>query len=650
MKPNQIYSRMIVLFVLLLMSGQAHSKIILPSIFTTNMVLQQKSDVAFWGKAGPGKNVVISVDWTGKNYTAKADAQGNWKTMVSTPSFGGPYKVTVSDGQPVTLTNVMIGEVWLCSGQSNMEMPLAGWGKIDRYKEEIANANFPNIRLFQAEKTTSTRELSTFPKISNGGWTICSPVYIADFSSVAYFFARELYRKTGIPVGLIHTSWGGTVAEAWTSAATLKNMPDFAAAVEKVAATKSSKNYEQEYKSWKQLVFNSDKGKGAAGWLGKSTDDSSWNTMELPGYWDKVVLTNVDGIVYFRKKIVIPASWAGKAVKLHLGTIDDDDLTFFNGEKIGETVGYNIDRVYTIPGNKVKAGENVIAVRIFDGSGGGGMYGDKNVLALTSASGEKISLDGDWKYKLGIDLKDITAPPVSDNEPNRATVLYNAMIHPFTPYRIRGVIWYQGEANTDRADQYRTLFPALIKDWRNKWNAGDFPFYFVQLANFMDREPDPVGSQWAELRDAQLETLSLANTGMAVTIDIGEVKDIHPKNKQEVGRRLALIALAKNYGKKIAYSGPRFTSQQITGNTVELSFNFTEGGLVARKGELKGFAIAGADKEYYWAKAEIRGDKVIVSSDKVPNPVAVRYAWGNNPECNLYNGAGLPASPFRTGQ
>lgn len=649
MKSNRISTGIVLLFMLLCAACDAQTKIVLPSIFTNNMVLQQKSNVAFWGKSTPGKTVTISPTWNGKSYTARADASGNWKTLVQTPAYGGPYTVTVSDGKALVLSNVMIGEVWICSGQSNMEMPVAGWGKINNYAEEIANADYKNIRLFQAEHIASDVPLKN-AKVTNGGWTPCTPEYVAEFSSVAYFFAREIYKKTGIPIGLIHTSWGGTLAEAWTSATTIRTMPEFAEALKKVQHVKTGSDYEKDLANWKKLVDNKDagNGKGKPGWAAPALDEAAWDNMLLPNAWEQAGLPGFDGVVYFRKKIVLPPSWEGKAVTLNLGTIDDNDISYFNGEKIGETEGYNKMRSYKIVASKVKAGENVIVVRVFDGSGGGGLYGDKNILSIVSASGEKISLDGDWKYRIGLNLKDIPPVPESNTGPNRPTVLYNAMINPFIPYTIRGAIWYQGEANVDKAHQYRTLFPAMIGDWRSHWKQGDFPFYYVQLANFMSREDEPIPSAWAELRDAQLQTLSLPNTGMAVTIDIGTGGDIHPKNKQEVGRRLALVALAKTYGKQIAYSGPVFSSQQIAGNSIRLSFKFVDGGLKAEGGNLAGFAVAGKDQKFHWAKAVIEGGQVVVSSDEVPNPVAVRYAWANNPNCNLYNGAGLPASPFRT--
>ncbi|WP_245735355.1 sialate O-acetylesterase [Pedobacter hartonius] len=641
------------LFIVLCIGYTVQAKVKLPAVFSDNMILQQKTNAAFWGQSEPGKTIEIGTSWNARKYSSVADSNGDWKILVATPSYGGPYTINISDGEPLTLKNVLIGEVWLCSGQSNMEMPLAGWGKIKDYQKEISEAKYPNIRLLQAEHVTANRPLKDV-KVTGGGWQECSPQSVAEFSSVAYFFAREIYRKKGIPVGLIHTSWGGTIAEAWTSGTTLKTMPYFAEAVNRIERTDQEKvlaNSKKAMENWQNTVLAKDAGfeQGRPVWVATGYDDSSWKTMALPALWEGTVLPAFDGVVWFRKKISIPASWAGKDLKINLGTIDDDDITFFDGVKIGETKGFGETRSYTVPAAQVKAGEFVLAVRVFDLTGGGGIYGDKKVMALSSAAGERISLDGDWKYKVGLHLKDIPAVPSGIESPNRPAVLYNSMIHPFIPFAIRGAIWYQGESNSGRANQYRTLFPAMITDWRKKWNIGDFPFYFVQLANYMKTSEQPAASAWAELRDAQLKTLSLPNTGMSVTIDIGEGGDIHPKNKQEVGRRLALIALAKTYSYKTPYSGPLAISQQVKGNSVSVNFKYTDGGLKTKDGAaLTGFAVAGADQKFYWADAVIKGNKVVLSSTEVPNPVAVRYAWADNPLCNLYNGAGLPASPFRT--
>jgi len=645
-------SKSILIIALFLFSSLlVQSKILLPSVFSDNMVLQQKTNAAIWGKATAGKAVKITVSWNKINYGAIADANGNWKIKVATPGYGGPYSITISDGELLVLNNVLIGDVWICSGQSNMEMPLAGWGKILNNEKEIADAKYPNIRLLQAEHVTSSFPLND-AKVTNGGWQECNPKYIAEFSSTAYFFAREVYEKTKIPIGLIHTSWGGTIAEAWTSAESLKKMTDFSAAVDKIqklAKNPSTVSYEEKLQNWVKMTTEKDSGYQAGETKWALAETTNWKSMTLPILWEDAALKNFDGIVWFTKKVNIPENWKTNGAKLNLGTIDDNDITFVNGVKVGETIGYNVGRTYTIPVNLLKTGENTITVRVFDSGGGGGLYGDAKDLSLTNNTTEKISLAGDWRYKVGVDFKNIEAKPYEENGPNRPTVLYNAMIHPYLQFSIKGAIWYQGESNADRAYQYRELFPTMIKDWRQKWGQGDFPFYFVQLANFMQIDHSPVESAWAELREAQQKTLSLPNTGMATIIDIGDAKDIHPKNKQEVGRRLALIALAKTYGQKINYSGPVYLSNKVEGKQIRLTFGNTENGLKASDGAaLTGFAIAGADKKFYWAKASIQGNQIIVSSDQVANPVAVRYAWGNNPLCNLVSNDGLPASPFRT--
>ncbi|MDB5015118.1 MAG: 9-O-acetylesterase [Daejeonella sp.] len=644
MKYLSVNLLIISLFLLVFNSVQA--KITLPSVFTDNMVLQQKTEAAVWGHADPGKTVNITNTWSKKKYSTQADKEGNWKIKVSTPVYGGPYTMTISDGEPTVLKNILIGDVWVCSGQSNMEMPLAGWGKINNYQKELEQAKYPNIRLLQAVHVTSDLPLEN-AQVSNGGWQPCTPEFVGEFSATAYFFAREVYTKTGIPIGLIHSSWGGTVAEAWTSKNTLVNLPDFAEAASKIGS--NGMNQEQQLNVWKKAIQQGDAGykEGKPIWLAKSLDVSTWKTISLPAFVEQSVLPDFDGVVYFRKKITIPESWSGKAVKVSLGTIDDNDITYFDGEKIGETEGYNIARNYMIAPEKMSAGEHELAIRVFDGGGGGGIYGEKNILALTSSNNERISLDGDWNYNVGLDIKQVGPAPLSSQSPNRPSVLFNAMINPFIQFNIRGVIWYQGESNSSRANQYRELFPSLIKDWRQHWKLGDFPFYFVQLANYARGEGDALS--WPELRNAQLSTLSLPNTAMAVSIDIGNPEDVHPKNKQEVGRRLALIALAKTYRQKIPYSGPLLESHVVKGSEIILSFKFADGGLKIKEGnELIGFTIAGQDQVFHPAKASIKGTQIIISSPDVPVPIAVRYGWSNNPGCNLYNGAGLPASPFRT--
>lgn len=620
----------------------------LPSVFSNNMVLQQKTNAAIWGKAHPNATVKIFTSWNKKSYVAKANAAGDWKVKVATPSYGGPYSITITGQNKIVLNNVLIGEVWLCSGQSNMEMPLAGWGKVVNYEAEIAGANYPKIRLLQAIHTASNRPLYDL-KVRNQGWDVCTPATIGEFSSTAYFFAREIYNRTKIPVGLIHSSWGGTIAEAWTSYETLKTLPDFAKAAKQIkdAEDDGEEAYEEKLRNWLNALDANDPGYKNS-WESASFNDAGWASMKLPEHWDAVVLKDYDGVVWFRKAITLPESWKGQNTTLNLGAIDDDDITWFNGVKVGSTEGYAADRKYEIPAAALRAGENIITVRVFDGAGAGGLYGEAEKMYIQNSKGDRISLAGDWRYKPSVNLRDVSAKPASPNTPNRPSVLYNGMINPIINYAIRGAIWYQGEGNAWRAYQYRTLLPAMIKDWRTKFSSGDFPFYIVQLANFMKVEPDPGPSAWAELREAQLMTaLNIKNSGLANAIDIGDAADIHPKNKQEVGRRLALIALNKVYGRKNEYSGPLYKSFKKEGNTIRLNFDHAKG-LHAKGDRVLGFAIAGADKKFYWAEAKITGNTIIVSGKDVPNPVAVRYGWANNPDVNVYNDSHLPAVPFRT--
>jgi sialate O-acetylesterase len=645
----------IVFFIISLFSAaNLSAKIKLPAIFTNNMVLQQQSEVPFWGEATPAKTVKITPSWNNKTVETAADATGKWKANIPTPVYGGPFSIEISDGKKLTLENVMIGEVWLCSGQSNMEMPLAGWGKIMNYQQEIEAANYPNIRLFTVQRNISNQPLTDMTAKS-GGWVACSPETVADFSAVAYFFGKNLYEKMKIPIGLINSSWGGTIAEAWTSGHSLKTMPDFQSTVDAIQNKALNTNeikekYNQDSIEWQSQVFKADRGflNGKALWSNQDVVDTDWKSMKVPDNWENQSLLNFDGVVWFRKTIDIPTDWQNKKLSLNLDLIDDNDITYFNGVEVGHTDGWNLARIYTIPASLAKAGKAVISVRVFDTGGGGGIYGNPLLMKLSLSPEKSIPLAGTWQYKIGFNLTEIPAAPVTWNNPNQPTVLYNAMINPIIPYKIKGVIWYQGESNSDKAYQYRELFPLLIRDWRKQWKS-DFPFYFVQLANYTPQLPQPSEAAWAELREAQLQTLHLENTGMAVIIDIGDAKDIHPKNKQEVGHRLSLIARANTYNENIAFSGPIYESYRMQGNSICITFKHTENGLkTPNDGPLKGFAIAGLDHVFHWADAVIQGNEVVVSCKEVENPVAVRYAWAANPVCNLYNGASLPASPFRT--
>jgi sialate O-acetylesterase len=625
-------------------------------LFSDHVVLQRDLAVPVWGWTEVGKEVTVTIDGAA-NAAGKgvANAQGRWQVAIGPFPAGGPHTMTISGPQTVTVTDVLFGDVWICSGQSNMEM---GIGNVINAKQEIEQATYPQIHLFTVPKLIASEPLSQV----GGQWQPCTPESVAaggwnGFSAVAYFFGRELHKELKVPIGLIHTSWGGTIAEAWTSAEALKTMDDFRSAVEGFQQNenelkKGTTDHEQQFAAW---YAKNDPGT-AAGWNAQVFDTGAWKTMQLPTAWEKAGLPDFDGIVWFRREFDLPAAWSGKDVMLHLGPIDDMDTTWVNGTKVGGRELWTDPRDYKIPSRLLKPGTNSIAIRVLDTGGQGGIYGRPEDMHLDCDGQPPIPLIGPWKYQDSTPLAKTSAlPQATANNPNIVTVLYNGMIANLIPYAIKGAIWYQGESNGDRGMQYRRLLPTMIKDWRARFGVGDFPFYIVSLANFMDVESEPKDPPWASLREAQMLTAqTLPNCGIALAIDIGDAKDIHPKNKQEVGRRLALNALASTYGQHIEFQGPWFKAFTVEGAAIRLTFDHVGGGLIARDYEghpaekLIGFSIAGEDKHFVWADARIDGETVIVSSPQVGKPVAVRYAWANNPVCNLYNKAGLPAVPFRT--
>ena len=634
-------------------TGVLQAKVVLPSVFTDNMVLQQKTDITFYGDATKNKQLTVKTGWNGKEYHTEADGQGKWSLKIPTPAAGGPYEITFSDGKKLQLKNVMIGEVWFCSGQSNMEMPVAGWGKVMNYEQEIAEAAYPAIRLFQVKKNTSLAPLKEVES-TLGGWQECSSATVPEFSALAYFYARALWKELNVPIGVIDCTWGGTPAEAWTNHETLRQVMGFREEMDKLERLGFDPNrmeqaYSEERAHWQSLFTEKDKGmeNGKLCWTAPSLSEEDWQTISLPGYWEGKGLKDFDGIIWFRRSLEIPAEWAGKPLTLRLGMIDDEDITYFNGVEIARGAGYMTPRTYTIPAKLVKAGKAVLAVRVSDFGGEGGIHGKAEELYV-EADGKRISLAGDWKYRIGLSLKGFPPAPVSPIQSSSyPTVLFNAMVKPWTAFPIKGVIWYQGEANVGRSEQYGDLFPALITDWRRQWRS-NFPFYFVQLANFMESKKIQPNSEWAALREAQTKALKLDQVGMAVTIDIGLADDIHPKNKQEVGRRLALVALAGSYGKNVSSSAPVFQNYIIKGNKMELDFGQKQDGFQIKGTTLKGFTIAGPDRVFYPAEAMVHDGKIILSSTEVPAPLAARYGWADNPDCNLYGENGLPVAPFRT--
>lgn len=647
------------LLFLLCSVASLNAKVKLQPMFSDNMVLQQQTDAPIWGEANAGANIQVTASWDGKTYKVKADNKGAWMVKVATPKAGGPFTINISDGKPVILHNVMIGEVWLCTGQSNMEMPVVGpsndnWGKVNNYKEEAAEAqNHPNIRMLKVNRNIALKPQTSVGAESNG-WQICSSNSVAEFSATGYFFGRNIEKYRNVPIGLIETCWGGTPAEAWTSSNTLKTIPHYADRINSMkpileGELSLSENDNSLYQIWIDSISTTDHGvvNGKAVWSASDFDDSSWQEANVPCDITDGRKPGFDGIIWMRKSIDIPKSWQGKNLTLRLGTVDDDDVTYFNGTQIGLTMGYNHSRVYIVPAKLVKAGNAVITVKCIDTGGYGGFRSKAEDMSISLNDKSSIALAGNWKYKTTVEADKFTLSPDNLGTYQSPTVLFNGMINPLIPYSVKGAIWYQGENNASTANYYNELLMTMINDWRVRWGY-DFPFYIVQLANYKDKQTKPEESDWAELREAQLKTLALKNTGLAVIIDIGEEKDIHPKNKQEVGRRLALAARNLTYGEDIPYSGPIYSNYRIEGNTIRLYFNNTDGGLKAKGDVVKGFTVAGADHKFYWADAKIDGNTIVVTSKDVALPLAVRYAWANNPICNLYNGAGLPASPFRT--
>ena len=642
---------------LLLAGSSAHATVRLPALVGSHMVLQRGRPVPVWGWAAPGEQV--SVTFQGKTYpTSAPDASGRWQATLPATPAGGPYELTVQGQNTILLTDVLVGDVWLASGQSNMQMPVqdrpGGYQPVQQAEQEIAAATWPNIRFFTVSQTVAYRPQAD---VAGSGWLVCSPATVAQLSAVAYFFGRDLYQHYKVPVGLLVSSWGGTPAEAWTSAEGLQALPAFAPQVADFARRTTNLGDDQRaYEARQQELLRSaryDRGylPGGQTWASPTIDARAWPILTLPSLWERAPgLATYDGVVWFRKEIDLPASLASQPLTLTLGKIDDADSTFVNGVRVGYGSGYDQLRRYPVPAGLLHPGRNVIAVRVVDTGGGGGIAGEPKELLLSPTSGAPgLPLAGPWQYQLGLDPQMQPVPPVPGGGQHVPTALYNGMIAPLQPFALKGVIWYQGESNADRAEQYRTLFPALIADWRRHWNA-ELPFLFVQLASFMPARPVPTESAWAELREAQALTLQVPGTGMATAIDIGEATDIHPHNKQEVGRRLALAARHVAYGdKKLIDRGPTYAGMAVAGNTISLKFSQSGAGLAVKNGPaLQGFAVAGADRQFHWATAEVVGKKVVVQSPAVPRPVAVRYNWADNPSGNLVNKEGLPAVPFRT--
>lgn len=628
---------LIVSCIILTFSNQLVGQLKLPTIFSDNMVLQRNEPVEIWGWSSGNDQIAVTI--ADQEMKTTADNTGKWSVVLEPMTHGGPFAIKVKGiSEEIILDNILVGDVWVCSGQSNMEWNLKN---SNNPEEEIANSSYPNIRLFTVKRDLSYTVKEDF---KSNEWLVCGPESAGEFSAVAYFFGRKLVRDLDVPIGLVHSSWGGTNIQTWTSWDKISereeykglNPAEFDKQAEEMAV--KQKKYEE--------ALTEDIGTKEE-WFDPKKQPSGWKNVAVPAEWGATVIGKADGVAWFRTWVKLPKDVEGKPGKISLGPIDDVDHTYINGQLVGSIDVWNTERNYEIEQGILRAGENLIVVKIFDNTGGGGIYGKPEQLYL-SVGGVQYPLDGQWEYKAAALNSDFGVIPQGPN--SFPSQLYNAMIAPMIDFKIKGAIWYQGESNASEAYKYRTLFPDLISNWRSKWGY-EFPFYWVQLANYMKPSEQPGPSAWAELREAQNMTLSLPQTGQAVTIDIGEADDIHPRNKQDVGYRLALSALNRTYGKDIVYSGPTFQSMEIDGGKAILTFENVGSGLAAKSkdGILKGFSIAGSDQKFYWANARIEGNNVIVESDQVQEPVAVRYAWADNPDqANFYNKEGLPASPFRT--
>jgi len=608
------------------------------------MILQRDRKLNVWGWASQGEKV--SVQFNGKTYKTTTGTDGKWKVQLAPMKAGGPYTMEITGKNRLTLHDILIGDVWLCSGQSNMVHQMALHAV--RYPEEIANANYPQIRQFWISNITNLQ--GPQDDLPGGSWKWANPTDVLDFSAVAYFFAKDLYQKYHVPIGIINASWGGVPIESLMSEESLKTFPDILNTIQKNKDTAyvngANRNAFNEIRS---MPHPEDKGMTEK-WFDPSYVPKEWRRIAIPGYWEDQGVHDVDGVVWYRREIEVPASMTNVPAKVFLGRIVDADVLYINGKQVGNTAYMYPQRRYPLPEGTLKPGKNLFIVRVTNNAGKGGFVPDKPYELI--AGKDTIDLTGYWEYKVG----QVNPQHHGFNGrggialQNQPTALYNAMLAPIVGYTIKGFVWYQGESNTGRPAEYAKLQPAMIADWRSRWKEGDIPFLFVQLPGFGDYTYLPAESPWATFREAQAKSLSVPNTAMAVAIDLGEWNDIHPDRKKDVGDRLALAAEKLAYGDSVVYSGPIYQSSTINGNKITISFTHTGSSLTTNDNDDPAeFAIAGADKKFVRANAKIIGDKVEVWSDEVNDPKYVRYAWSDEPvNPNLYNKEGLPAAPFRT--
>ncbi|XHR27108.1 MAG: sialate O-acetylesterase [Chthoniobacteraceae bacterium] len=652
----------------------AWADVSLPSIISTHAVLQKSDRTQIYGKAAPGEVVKVSLGGIGAQTVA--DADGKWKIILDVTSIGeGPFDLVVEGNNRTVISDVILGEVWVCSGQSNMAFRLARDAQAAQAGPQEVN---PRLREFCVEEATS----ETPQDDCKGSWVIASPQTAGRFSAVGYYFGKNLQQALNRPVGLLFAAWPGTSVSAWLPQSAIDESPEWKekqARLQKLAdESPALKNqFLSAYRQWESQFERTDRPTDPGLYALAEIATSDWKPVKLASSLQAAGICG-SGAVWLRRQVSIPPSAALKTAMISLGSLRDFNALYINGKKIGETTVESLKNGreirYIIPNGTLNEGENTLAVRLFTPSENAA-FPSSMFLEL---EGVRRLLNDDWKAKVEFEL-----PGLSDEarkaRPTLATIpepqqipggIFNGMVHPLMAATVQGMIWYQGEQDAGRPGGYWPQFESLIRNWRAGW-SNELPFYFCQLPNYGAKEEAPGNSLWAQLREAQARALELAHTGQAVLIDLGE-QDIHPIYKQKVGERLARIALAQTYKQNLADSGPVFKGMKIEGDKLRLSFLPGEGRLVAKplpaqyqptsmspalkplvrhspEGELEGFAICGENKKWAWATAKIDGDTVVVWSRDVPTPVAVRYAWADNPTCNLYNKADLPASPFQAG-
>ena len=634
----------LLLLSVLVILNKSYAQVRLPRLIRDSMILQRDTKVNVWGWASANEKIAVKLN--NKTYKTKADASGNWNLALPPMKAGGPYTMDITGKNKISLKEILFGDVWFCSGQSNMVHQLNIHDVT--YADEIANAHYPQIRQFWVPTLTNLQ--GPQEDLPAGNWKPAVGEEVRPFSAVAYFFAKKLFEKYHIPVGIINASVGGTPIEAWTSEEGFRDFSTISTLIQKNKDTAYINSFNRRSGPTGTRPQTDLGITGSFKWYDPAYSPKGWRTINIPGYWEDQGIKDLNGVVWYRKEINIPASMTGKAAKLFLGRIVDADELYINGKLVGNTTYQYPQRRYKLPEGILKPGKNLFVIRVTNTGGKGGFVPDKPYCLF--AGTDTLDLKGTWHYKVGDVFPPFTGGGGGGGGlsfQNQPTALYNAMVSPGIKYTIKGFCWYQGESNAGKPDEYAKLLPALIRDWRTKWNQGPLPFLNVQLPGYMDYNYLLVESNWAVMRESQLKALSVENTAMVVAIDLGEWNDVHPDNKKTVGDRLALAAIKTAYGENNVYSGPLAQDVTADGNKLIIRFTHTGAGLTTSDDEAPAeFAIAGADKKFVWAKARIEGEKIIVWNDQVIQPLYVRYAWADNPvNPNLFNKEGLPASPFQ---